>query len=248
MLYIIQVGHVEASDRYIRSKVKAIEAAGLKATVINLDSTTSTEQLVATVNRMSHELDCCALMVQLPLPEHIDKAAVLKAIPAGLDIDGLNPHSAYKPLTPCAIMRWLKEHGVKIEGKDAVIIGRSELVGKPIANMLVDAGATVTVCNSRTDRLYLGYLCRSADIVISAVGKANLLDSDDFVFYRPQTVIDVGINRNENGKLCGDVSKCAADKITHSGGYCSPVPGGVGKWTVNELVIRLTEMESAYAV
>lgn len=244
MLYIIQVGHNDASDRYIHNKVKAIEEAGLKARVINLSEDSTTDDVLSMIGYYQMRTDCAALMVQLPLPPHIDKDTVIRTIRSSKDIDGLNPYSNYKPLTPCAIMRWFNENSINLEGQLVTILGRSELVGKPLAEMLIDAGATVTVCNSKTDRMDRALICDRSDIIISAVGKPGVVDIDDVnLIGVHQIVVDVGINRDENGKLCGDVSKQARRAIKSQGGICTPVPGGVGKWTVQELVLRLKEME-----
>jgi methylenetetrahydrofolate dehydrogenase (NADP+)/methenyltetrahydrofolate cyclohydrolase len=248
MLYIIQVGHDDASDRYIRNKIKAIEEAGLEAEVVNLPEDCTTNDVHDAVLAYGFKTDCKALMVQLPLPPHINKDDVLTWIPEYRDIDGLNPKSKYKPLTPCAIMRWFNENSINLEGQLVTILGRSELVGKPLAEMLIDAGATVTVCNSKTDRMDRALICDRSDIIISAVGKIGVVDIDDVnVTGIHQIVVDVGINRDEiTGKLCGDVSDTARRAIKDFGGICTPVPGGVGKWTVRELVLRLKEMERGY--
>lgn len=243
MLKIIQVGHDDASDRYIRNKVKAVEAAGMKAEIINLPYESPTFEVVNVVRLMNDLPSTSAIIVQLPLPNHIDKKAVLSSIYPELDIDGLNPKSDYKPLTPCAIMRWLvDEEEVDLEGKNVVIFGRSELVGKPLANMMIDAGATVTVLNSKSNDDGIYRACRSANIIVSAVGKVNTI-TYEHIFQEGIIVVDVGINRDENGKLCGDVSQDAKWEIEEKEGICTPVPGGVGKWTVRELVLRLAEME-----
>lgn len=246
MLYIIQVGNNDASNRYIRNKVKAVEEAGMQATVVKLHANTTTDEVLDAMFECEMRSDCKALMVQLPLPDHIDKKMVLANIPAYLDIDGLNPYkNMRKPLTPCAIMRWLKEQNVNLEGKTVTILGRSELVGKPLANLMIDAGATVTVCNSKTHPIDRKYAINTGDIVVSAVGKPNMITHEKHVRGVPMNeriFIDVGINRDENGKLCGDISNDAREHINKYG-ICTPVPGGVGKWTVRELVLRLAEME-----
>ena len=177
MLTIIQVGHDDASDRYIRNKMRAIDEAGMQAWHITMDPDVTTQDVIQQIEFVAG--DSTAIIVQLPLPNHIDKAAVLAAIPPEKDIDGLNPHSPYKPLTPCAIMRWLDEKGVDLKGKNVTVLGRSELVGKPLANMLIDAGATVTVCNSHTPDWRKSSFCKNSDIVVSAVGKINAVDYDD---------------------------------------------------------------------
>lgn len=240
MLTIIQVGDNPASNVYIRNKIKAIESAGLKAEVVKLPEDATTQTVIGAIADAKFST---AIMVQLPLPEHINKEQVLNCIPPWKDIDGLRTHSDYKPLTPCAIMRWLSEKGVDLEGKNVTILGRSELVGKPLANMMIDAGATVAVCNSKTGSLARGRYCRQADIVVSAVGKPDTIRYEDVFAWGRQLFIDVGINRDERGKLCGDISDLAIAHIIEVGSEYTPVPGGVGKWTVRELVLRLKEME-----
>lgn len=241
MLTIIQVGNDKASDTYVRNKIRAIEEAGLKAEHIALPENYTTKGVLFEIDRAA--IQSTAMLVQLPLPTHIDKAKVLAAIPPMMDIDGLNPHSPYKPLTPCAIMRWLKEKGVDLVGKNVTILGRSELVGKPLALMMIEAGATVTVCNSHTHQIRRRNLCHAGDIVVSAVGKHGVVNQNCVSYLGEQIFIDVGINRDENGKLCGDISSDARQAIVEAGSECTPVPGGVGKWTVRELVLRLAEME-----
>ena len=244
MLKIIQVGHDDASDRYIRNKVKAVEKAGMSARVINLPFESTTEDVVdRIIVENSLNRDTSAIIVQMPLPPHIDKNAVLGAIAPWYDIDGLNPYSDYKPLTPCAIMRWLDEQNVELRGKTVVIFGRSELVGKPLANMMIDAGATVTVLNSKSDEVVAYTSTLRANIIVSAVGKVDTIQMKHVPITKHPIIIDVGINRDVDGKLCGDVSDCTRRYTESRGGICTPVPGGVGKWTVRELVLRLKEME-----
>ena len=240
MLTIIQVGDNPASNVYIRNKIKAIESAGLKAEVVKLPEDATTQTVIGAIADAKFST---AIMVQLPLPKHINKEQVLNCIPPWKDIDGLRTHSDYKPLTPCAIMRWLREKGVELEGKNVTILGRSELVGKPLANMMIDAGATVTVCNSHTPYIDSANFAFHSDIVISAVGEKDMVSWLCVSGVRKQIFIDVGINRTEDGKLCGDLSKKAKEYITEAGSEYTPVPGGVGKWTVRELVLRLAEME-----
>lgn len=242
MLTIIQVGNDKASTTYVRNKMKAVTAAGMEARHIALPDTATTEDVIRKINLAC---ESTAIIVQLPLPSHIDKQEVLKWIPPWKDIDGLAPHSPYKPLTPCAIMRWLKEKGVDLEGKNVTVLGRSELVGKPLANMMIDAGATVTVCNSHTSDVWKSIYCHDSDIVISAVGKPGVITPLCVFDKEYQLFIDVGINRSADGKLCGDISEDAQQAITEVGSEYTPVPGGVGRWTVRELVLRLAEMEGA---
>lgn len=246
MLAIIQVGHNDASDRYIRNKMEAVMQAGMTAEVINLPETCTTLDVLDAITLIGRSSECRAIMVQLPLPDHINKEVLLRSIPGHMDIDGLNPHSDYMPLTPCAIMRWLKEQHISLPGKNVTILGRSELVGKPLANLMIDAGASVTVLNSQTEEWFRRNACYTADILVSAVGKWGTVFRDYVNNGKKMVVIDVGINRDNNGKLCGDVSHLAKALIEQNGGICTPVPGGVGKWTVRELVLRLAEMEGIY--
>lgn len=244
MLTVIQVGHDEASDRYIRAKQKAVEQAGMRMKLVNLPESTTTSQLITAIYNADSEPGCAAILVQLPLPAHIDRDAVMRNIPPDRDIDGLNPGSLYQPLTPCAIMRWLKKQGVKLPGKNVVIFGKSDLVGKPLAMMLLDAGAAVTVMGSQAEERLRFITCRTADVVISAVGQPNLVTEEHVNDYsKPRILIDVGISRDANGVLCGDISKRARESVIKNGGICTPVPGGVGKWTVDELLMRLRKME-----
>lgn len=243
MLTIIQVGNNEASNRYVRNKRRAIEENGLKSDLVKLNEDISTDEVIEFVNVCASMPECKALMVQLPLPYYIDEYAVLNAIPPHLDIDGLGEFSKEIPLTPSAIMRWLHEYFGEggLKGKNVAIFGRSGLVGLPLANCLIEEGATVTVFNSKSDDVVKSAVCWIADIIITATGNVNTL-KPEYIQHRT-IVIDVGINRDENGKLCGDVSKAVRDKIDEFGGYCTPVPGGVGKWTVAELIHRLKEFE-----
>lgn len=243
MLTIIQVGKDQASCTYVRNKVRAVMEAGMDASLVTMEETATTQDVISQIKRAAECEICKAIIVQLPLPSHIDKAAVMAAIPPEKDIDGLHPKSDYKPLTPCAIMRWLKEKGVDLEGKNVTILGRSALVGKPLANMMIDAGATVAVCNSHTNLGMTQAMCLRSHIVISAVGNLSTVTCDHVASFRKQIFIDVGINRDENGKLCGDISEDAKAEIEKHGSEYTPVPGGVGKWTVRELVLRLKEME-----
>lgn len=243
MLTIIQVGKDQASCTYVRNKVRAVMEAGMDASLVTMEETATTQDIISQIKRAAECEICKAIIVQLPLPSHIDKAAVLAAIPPEKDIDGLHPKSDYKPLTPCAIMRWLREKGVDLEGKNVTILGRSELVGKPLANMMIEAGATVAVCNSKTSEPTMNGLCNWADIVVSAVGKRSTVHLCCVNPKGGQIFIDVGINRDANGKLCGDLTDWAKERIVNAGSEYTPVPGGVGRWTVRELVLRLKEME-----
>lgn len=251
MLLIIQVGDNPASNTYIRNKIRALEKAGLRCAHWKIPHYCTTQSLVNHINQIKQNRWYCneevtSIMVQLPLPIHIDKDAVLRAIPPEMDIDGLNPNSDYTPLTPSAIMRWLKDvKHENLNGKTVLILGRSELVGLPLANLMIGEGATVTVANSKTDERLKNYLYETADIVVTATGTIDPLNFRKLSTNQPKLIVDVGINRDNDGKLCGDVSHESRETLARC---CpkveiTPVPGGVGRWTVKELVIRLAEME-----
>lgn len=245
MLCIVQLGHDPASDRYVRSTLRTVEKEGLSAEILSLPEDSTTEETVSAVKALGEREECRAILVQLPLPAQVDRDAVLAAIPEEKDLDGLNPRSLRLPLTPAAVLRFLKENGVELRGRNAVVLGRSELVGRPIASALIAEGATVTVLNSASYEWFRREACRAADILISAVGKAGAVSVDYVDNGRVMLVIDVGINNDAEGRLCGDVSLLAKATVERNGGYCSPVPGGVGSWTTRELVLRLKEFENA---
>ena len=248
MLAIIQVGHNPASDLYIKNKVQDVSKAGLEARVFNIpEEKATTEGLIERVRHLSLTSEVSAIMVQLLLPESIDEKKVMRAISPDKDIDGLNPHSDYDPLTPCAIMRWIKnKYGSDyLQGKLVTILGRSDLVGKPLARLMIEAGATVVSCNSHTPNKIRRKMCSMSDVVVSAVGKIGVVDKKCVTYVIPAGLyIDVGINRDPvTNKMCGDIPNDVRNNIEALGGCCPPVPGSVGKWTVNELVLRLKEME-----
>ena len=238
MLTIYQVGNNPASSTYIRNKMKAIKEAGLEARHIHLPEETTSGELAKRIALDSSK----AIMIQLPLPQHID-TKVLDVVSPWQDIDGLNTRSHYKPLTPCAIMRWLREREIKLQGTSVAILGRSNLVGKPLAMMMIDAGATVTICNSHTPRCKRDMVVKNAKIIISATGNIRPFSWRGVREKGGQIFIDVGINRDSEGRLCGDIPAEIRTKIEEYGSECTPVPGGVGRWTVQELVLRLKEME-----
>ena len=214
-LAIIQVGNVEASNRYIKNKVKDCQEVGIEAHVYGYPTDITEIELVDEIEDLVEHYD--GIIVQLPLPQHIRSSIATAAIPKEKDVDGFKPDSWFKPATPKGIMDYLKYCGFDLCGKDVVIIGRSEIVGKPLAKMMTDADATVTLCHSKSKDIdrYL----KNADLVVSAVGQANFLDCYSFT----APVVDVGINFDENGKLVGD---CCGRSIN-----VTPVPGGVGLLT-----------------
>lgn len=230
-LAIIQVGNVEASNRYIKNKVKDCEEVGIIADVYQYPEDITEHELCEAVKLDQEHYD--GVIVQLPLPPHIREKAVVAAINPLKDVDGFHPDSPYDPATPGGIMKYLRACDFDLTGKDVVIIGRSNIVGKPLARMMTDADATVTLCHSKSKLAAHIYTC---DLIVTAVGKPKFLNC--FPIHVP--VIDVGINFDENGKLCGDCFNTDHRDVT-------PVPGGVGLLTRCALldnVIRAKEMVS----
>lgn len=237
-LAVIIVGDDAASQVYVRNKAKACESIGMHSEVHALRADTSQDELLVWVNKLNDNAAIHGILVQLPLPKHIDDRAVIEAIHPMKDVDGFHyanmgalviDESWFPPCTPFGVMQMLAHEGIEIEGKHAVVIGRSNIVGKPQAMLLLKAGATVTVCHSKTKDLKK--FTRDADILIAAVGRANMVTGD---MIKPGAVVmDVGINRLPSGKLCGDVdfesAKLVASAIT-------PVPGGVGPMTITMLL------------
>ena len=233
-LATVLVGDDPASHIYINLKQKAAQEAGMEARDLKLPADTSEEELLATIAELNADDDVDGLLVQLPLPDHIDENRVIEAIAPAKDVDGIHPVNAGRlylgrptlvPGTPLGIMRMLDEYEIPLEGARAVVIGRSAIVGKPMAHLLLQRNATVTICHSRTQDLARHTL--DADVLVAAVGRTHLV-SPDMVKARA-TVIDVGMNRNEEtGKLLGDVDPGAMDHAA----YMTPVPGGVGPMTI----------------
>ena len=223
VLAIVQVGDNPASNSYIKGKLKDCAEIGVEGRHIKLDESISQDEFNAVVRDLSANNEVSGIIVQLPVPKHIFVDNTL--IDAHKDVDGFRPDSAFIPCTPMGIYLYLLDRGVKFEGKNVVIIGRSEIVGRPMAKLMLDEHATVTVCHSRTKDI--SAYTKMADIIIVAVGKRNLLTRDMIGDNRP-IVIDVGINRNEEGKLCGD---CDYANLIDVCEYVSPVPGGVGLLT-----------------
>ena len=231
-LAIIQVGTVEASTRYVRNKIKDCEEVGIEAHWYGYEEFYTTEELIAEIRDLVPFYD--GLIVQLPLPKHIDATKVLAAIPVEKDVDGFQYGSPFNPATPQGIMNYLKYCNFDLCGANVVVIGRSDIVGKPMARMLTDANATVTLCHSKTKHLYSHVF--NADLVVCAVGKAKFLNC--YPIFVP--VIDVGINFDENGKMCGDCYNTENKDVT-------PVPGGVGLLTrcaLLENVIKAKELQN----
>ncbi len=248
-LAVILVGDNPASQVYVRNKVKACEDVGFHSVLEKYEATMSEAELLARVEALNNDPSIHGILVQLPLPGHIDDHKVIEAISPLKDVDGFHVASAgalmvgeagFKACTPYGCMKMLESIGMKdLRGKHAVVIGRSNIVGKPMALMLLQANATVTVCHSGTADL--AAMTRQADVVVAAVGKRNVLTAD---MVKPgAVVIDVGMNRNDEGKLCGDVD---FDGVREVAGWITPVPGGVGPMTITMLLVNT--MESAERV
>ena len=243
-LAVVLVGDNQASQVYVRNKVKACTDAGLHSVLEKYDATMTEAELLARVDALNKDPAIHGILVQLPLPKHIDDHKVIEAISPAKDVDGFHVASAgalmvgevgFKACTPYGCMKMLESIGMKdLRGKHAVVIGRSNIVGKPMAMMLLAANATVTVTHSGTADL--AHHTRQADIVVAAVGKRNVLTAD---MVKPgAVVIDVGMNRNDEGKLCGDVDFAGVSQVA---GYITPVPGGVGPMTITMLLVNTLE-------
>lgn len=232
-LAVIMVGEKPASQVYVKGKVKDCAECGIKSLEIHLPAETTQEELLQKLAELAGDAGVHGLLVQLPLPAHIDEKTVIEAIPPQKDVDGFTAvnvgrmmigEECFLPCTPAGCMEMIRSTGVSISGKNAVVIGRSNIVGKPAAMLLLRENATVTICHSRTENLK--QVCANADILVAAVGRAGFVTGD---MVKPgAVVIDVGINRNAQGKLCGDVDYDAA---AEKAGYITPVPGGVGLMT-----------------
>ena len=242
-LVVILVGEDPASQVYVRNKERSALAAGFKSQVVRLAETTTEEELLALIETYNQDADWHGILVQLPLPDHIDEEKVLFAISPEKDVDGFHPtnmgklwsgHAVMVPSTPAGIMEMFKEYQVDLTGKNAVVIGRSNIVGKPMAQLLMDAHATVTIAHSRTKNL--AELARQADILVVAIGRGHFV-TKEFV-KEGAVVIDVGMNRDENGKLIGDVK---FDEVAPVASLITPVPGGVGPMTITMLMEQTYE-------
>ena len=242
-LAVILVGENSASETYVKNKEKSSKEAGMKSVLTKLPETVSEEDLLAEVEKLNQDDTIDGILVQLPLPKHIDENKVIRAISPEKDVDGFHPMNVGKmligqetflPCTPYGIMQLLERSNVDISGKHAVIIGRSNIVGKPMGQLLLQKDATVTYCHSRTDDLKKFTL--QADILIVAIGMAKFITGD--YIKEGAVVIDVGMNRDENGKLCGDVDYESAEKQASA---ITPVPGGVGPMTITMLLKNTVE-------
>jgi methylenetetrahydrofolate dehydrogenase (NADP+)/methenyltetrahydrofolate cyclohydrolase len=242
-LAVILVGENPASQVYVRNKVKACEDSGLHSILEKHPASLTEASLLNRINALNQDTSIHGILVQLPLPEHIDAQKVIEAISPAKDVDGFHIASAgalmtgmpgFWPCTPYGCMKMLESIGYELKGKHAVVIGRSNIVGKPMALMLLQKNATVTICHSATQDLKA--ITLQADVIVAAVGKRNVLTAD---MVKPGAVVlDVGMNRNEEGKLCGDVDFAGVEQVA---GYITPVPGGVGPMTITMLLVNTLE-------
>lgn len=237
-LAVVLVGDNPASQVYVRNKIKACEDAGIHSVLEKYEADFSEADLLARIEALNNDPAIHGILVQLPLPAHINEQKVLEAISAQKDVDGFHVSSAgalmtglpgFWPCTPHGCLKMLDDIGYDLRGKHAVVVGRSNIVGKPMALMLLSRSATVTICHSATQDL--AAFTRQADVIVAAVGKQNLITAD---MVKPGAiVIDVGMNRNAEGKLCGDVD---FDSVREVAGWITPVPGGVGPMTITMLL------------
>jgi len=242
-LAVILVGENPASQVYVRNKVKACEDSGLHSILEKHSASLTEAALLDRIDALNRDTSIHGILVQLPLPEHIDAQKVIEAILPAKDVDGFHMSSAgalmtgmpgFWPCTPYGCMKMLESIEYDLRGKHAVVIGRSNIVGKPMALMLLKKDATVTICHSATQNLKA--ITLQADVIVAAVGKRNVLTAD---MVKPGAVVlDVGMNRNQEGKLCGDVDFAGVEQVA---GYITPVPGGVGPMTITMLLVNTLE-------
>jgi len=242
-LAVVLVGENPASQVYVRNKVRACGDAGLHSVLERYPATMTEAELLARIDALNHDATIHGILVQLPLPAHMDAHKVIEAISPVKDVDGFHVSSAgalmvgqpgFWPCTPYGCMKMLESIGYSLRGKHAVVIGRSNIVGKPMAMMLLAQNATVTICHSAT--VNLKTMTLQADVIVAAVGKRNMLTAD---MVKPGAVVlDVGMNRNDEGKLCGDVDYSSVSQVA---GYITPVPGGVGPMTISMLLVNTLE-------
>lgn len=242
-LAVIQVGEDPASSVYVRNKKRACEYIGIESVAYEIPETTTQDELLTIIDDCNKNPKINGILVQLPLPDHIDEDTVIKAIAPEKDVDGFHPQSVgamtigepgFLPCTPAGIIQLLKRSGVEIEGKECVIIGRSNIVGKPMALLLLRENGTVTICHSRTKNLK--EVTKRADILVVAIGRPKFID-ESYV-KEGAVVIDVGIHRDANNKLCGDVD---FDRVAPHTSAITPVPGGVGPMTIAMLMNNCVE-------
>ncbi|MGH2327900.1 bifunctional methylenetetrahydrofolate dehydrogenase/methenyltetrahydrofolate cyclohydrolase FolD [Campylobacter taeniopygiae] len=238
-LAVILVGNNPASQTYVNSKAKACEACGIKSLVYHLDENTTQNELLALINTLNYDDSVHGILVQLPLPSHINKNLILESIISSKDVDGFHPinvgylnlglESGFLPCTPLGVMRLLKSYEINLEGLDVVIIGESNIVGRPMATMFLNAGATVSICHIKTKDLKI--YTQKADLIVVAAGCVNLLRSD--MIKEGVIIVDVGINRLDDGRIVGDVD---FENVSKKASFITPVPGGVGPMTIAMLL------------
>lgn len=242
-LAVVLVGEDSASEVYVKNKEKACEEVGISFELFRLSASITQQELEETICSLNDREDIDGILLQLPLPGKLNSDPVVSLIRPDKDVDAFHPENIghimrgdfiYLPCTPAGIMQMLREAGINPTGKRCVVVGRSDIVGKPMAMLLLHADATVTICHSKTENL--AQICREADILVSAVGKAGFITSD--MVCPGAVVIDVGMNRNAEGKLCGDVDFASVEPIAS---YITPVPGGVGPMTVAMLLQNTLE-------
>ena len=236
-LAVVLVGNNKASEIYVKNKISCCDYVGMQSRLVRLDETATQTEIIDTVDKLNKDKSVNGIIVQLPLPKAIDEDTVLNSIDFRKDVDGCHYIQKGKlftqknqlvPCTPMGVMTLLKEYKIPVDGKNVLIIGRSNLVGRPLAELMLQGNATVTIAHSHTNNL--SKIVKNSDIVCVAIGKANFITVD--MLNENTVVIDVGINRDSLGKLCGDVEKTAIDKVK----YITPVPGGVGPMTVTMLI------------
>ena len=237
-LAVVIVGNNQASRVYVNNKKKACAEVGIASYEYALPEETTEAELLELVNKLNADPKVNGILVQMPLPKHINENAVINAIVPEKDVDAFHPRNVghimigdyqFLPCTPAGVMELIAETGIDPAGKNCVVIGRSNIVGKPMAMLLLHKNGTVTICHSKTKNLK--EICANADILVAAVGKAGFVTGD--MVKEGAVVIDVGMNRNEQGKLCGD---CAFDECAEKAAYITPVPGGVGPMTIAMLM------------
>ena len=237
-LAVVLVGDDPASQVYVRNKIKACEEVGIRSYSYKLPEETSEEELASLLDELVKAKNVHGILVQLPLPKHLDERKILRLIPPAKDVDGFCAENlgnlamnreTIVSCTPFGVMKMLEEYGIDPKGKRAVVLGRANIVGKPMAMLLLNADATVTVCHSKTRNL--NKICAEADILVVAIGKAKFVTAD--MVKEGAVVIDVGMDRDENGKLCGDVD---FEAVKNKAAFITPVPGGVGPMTITMLL------------
>ena len=237
-LAVVIVGQDPASTIYVRNKIKACEDLGIRSYSYELPEHSTQEQVETLLKELGQDNNVDGILLQLPLPKHLNENSAVACIPVEKDVDGfssenlgllLQDKAKIVACTPLGVMKMLEKYGIDPTGKHAVVVGRSETVGKPMALLLLNANATVTICHSKTKNIK--EICKQADILVAAVGRANFITAD--MIKDGAVVIDVGINRNQNGKLCGDVD---FENVKEKTSYITPVPGGVGPMTITMLM------------